>query len=188
MGLSDFLTKHGDSKNTTLTAPQRLYYINAVNSFPLEEFKKLVPLNVAANKPVYDNIMIHQVLNISELSKTVAKIIETTDQRIKTGEGQIQHDNTKTDSSKVLIVISGIDIMFQNSNMSDTSQTHNLLNSTLLQLRLRANSRHKSFKTVILSRDQARTGSSLGPSQKRTKHDGNSVYQYISKYYADYAL
>lgn len=188
MSLSDFLLKNGKTDNGTTLSPRRLYYINPVNSFPLEEFQKLVPLNVPSNKHIYDNIMINQVLNMNELSKTIDKIIETTKDTTDSNENESNPKAVHTIPSEALIVISGIDIMFQNSNMSDTTHAHNLLNSILLQLRLTANTNHGSFKTVVLSRDQGVPRSGSTTSQKRAKHDGNTVYDYISKYYADYTL
>lgn len=188
-GLSDFLIPNrGIQDNHESGNPllRKLYYIDSVNSFPLTEFQKLVPLNSPTNKKTYDNIIINQALNVNELHDIVLHIIQS--ENLFKIQNEDKSDTEPQMSTDVLIIINGTDIMFQNSSMSDTTLAHDQLNSVLLQLRVNANRNNKTFKTIVLSRDPIQNQRSNSHAQKRVKQDGNSVSKYISKYYADYEL
>ncbi|SMN20200.1 similar to Saccharomyces cerevisiae YIL132C CSM2 Protein involved in a Rad51p- [Maudiozyma saulgeensis] len=190
-GLCDYIITNRNVHNTeTKFIMKKLYYIDSVNSFPLEDFKRMIPINMPINKSIYDNVIINQALNLKELNEIIMKIIQSEKQAATTEEKRIiEKPSTSQENLKdnVLIVINGLDIMFQNSSMSDSRQAHNHLNLTLLQLRATANRGQESFKSIILSRDPL-NGDIATQQFKRTKNEGNSVYQYVSKYYADYNL
>lgn len=190
-GLCDYIITNRNVHNTeTEFIMKKLYYIDSVNSFPLEEFKTMIPINMPINKSIYDNVIINQALNLKELNEIVMKIIRTDKQRV-VNEENIKQQTLKSPQitkDNILVIINGLDIMFQNSSMSDSRQAHNHLNTTLLQLRITANRRTKSFRSVILSRDPLNSGTSTQQFKKRARNEGNSVYQYVSKYYADYDL
>ena len=163
---------------------KKLYYIDSVNSFPLDEFQKMVPIAMPINKKIYDNVIINQALNLKELTDILTKIIHSE----KKKNTDTEPDLSLSSNHKILVIINGIDIMYQNSSMSDAKQAHHQLNTSLLQLRQCSNSSDGNFKSVMLSRDPLNNSIQSFNSQKRSRYEGNSIYQFVSKFYADYSL
>lgn len=191
-GLCDFIITNrnvnateGTERNTADNIiMKKLYYIDSVNSFPLEEFQKMVPITMPINKKIYDNVIINQALNLRELTDILMKIMHSEQEQ----DSEKVPDVPSPNSHKILVVINGIDIMYQNSSMSDTKQAHHQLNTGLLRLRQRSNSSSGFFKAVILSRDLLNNSTRSFNSQKRSRYEGNSIYQFIAKFYADYSI
>lgn len=191
-GLCDFIitnrnvntVENNETNIMNNIAMKKLYYIDSVNSFPLDEFQRMIPISMPINKKIYDNVIINQALNLKELTDILTRIIHNE----KKKNTDTEPDLSLTNYHKVLVIINGIDIMYQNSSMSDTKQAHNQLNIGLLRLRQCSNSSDRFFKTVILSRGALNNSVQSSHSQKRSRYEGNSIYQFISKFYADYSL
>ncbi|KAG0669007.1 chromosome segregation in meiosis- protein [Maudiozyma exigua] len=191
-GLHDFIITNSNVNTTKGTETNivnnitmnKLYYIDSVNSFPLEEFQKMVPITIPTNKKIYDNVIINQALILRELTDILMKIMHSEQEQVS----EKVLDVPLPSSHKVLVIINGMDIMYQNSSMSDTKQAHYQLNTGLLRLRQCSNSSSGLFKAVILSRDLLNNSTRSFNSQKRSRYEGNSIYQFIAKFYADYSI
>ncbi|GAV56067.1 hypothetical protein ZYGR_0AZ02390 [Zygosaccharomyces rouxii] len=175
-----------------------VFYIDASNTFPLYQFEKLVPKDERGAK-IYESIRIQIALNLSELNLIMRKILqfisrEKVTRRLNKGTGQ--------NGLKVLLILSGIEIMFKNSKMSLPQEPyHAILRDLFLRLRVEANHSNDEFgltlKTFVIlplqecQRCQVSRGSSI-PNNKRQRMAptvlGNSVGDYIVKFYADASI
>ena len=168
--------------NGVSTAPiRKLYFIDPVNCFPLQEFQQLLSPDHVNNAGFYDNVIIATCLYLTELKGLISNMLP---ENSRDNNDIIQ---SKQDSDiSWLVVINDIDVMFRNSNITDPASAHDTLNSVLLQLRLYANEGDRSFKCVLLCRQRSRgTRSGVGDARKRPFSRGNTTVQFISKYYAD---
>lgn len=154
--MASFLKEHQRSQ---------LYFIDATNSFPLSSFQSLVPVE---KKRIYDNIRIMACSDLEELSVNINKTIQV---------HTVAKFQKESKDLETLILINGIQLMHQNTQYINPSESQNLLNSILLRLRLGGN-KDDSIKTILtFTKDSHPT--------KRMKLDGNTILQYIRKYYSD---
>lgn len=110
--LVKYIYKYLKSKQNTL-----IYYIDSVNSFPLNELREVTSINDTA---IFDRIHIVTCLDLVELKRTIMKIAEDP-----------RNTNCK-------IMIHGVDTMMNNSRIQISSQvqTYSILNYLLLKLRI----------------------------------------------------
>ncbi|CAR25494.1 hypothetical protein ZYGR_0A00580 [Zygosaccharomyces rouxii] len=172
-----------------------VFYIDASNTFPLYQFEKLVPKDERGAK-IYESIRIQIALNLSELNLIVRKILQFVS-REKVARSL--NKDTEQNGLKVLLILSGIEIMFKNSRMSSPQEPHHMiLRDLFLRLRVEANHSNDQFgltlKTFLIvplqecQRCQISPGTRM-PNNKRQRmtpmNVGNSVGDYIVKFYAD---
>lgn len=190
--VADTIDKSNSNSNVVV------FYIDASNSFPLHQFEKLVPKDETGTK-IYESIRIQIALNLNELNLTVRKILQfISREKITRRLNKVPHQN----GLKVLLILSGIEIMFKNSRMSLPQDPHHtILRDLLLRLRVEANhSCDESglmLKTfVILPLQECQKcqipKESNVPNNKRQRMVptilGNSVGDYIVKFYADTSI
>ena len=170
--------------NTILDSNNVVFYIDAASSFPLTPLQGLIPSD---NKQAYENVRIQTSLNLDELNPTIKKVI----QYLAMDKVRRRQESDRGPQS-VLIVISGIEIMFRNSKSnSPTALHHTMLRDLLLKLRVEANHsdpRGVTLKSLILLPQTVYERSHSLNSTKRLKVApifGNSLSDYIVKFYAD---
>lgn len=197
--ISKILSHHkGNSENTL---PLQLHFVDATNSFPIAQFKKIVPVS-EETKYIYDNIRITTCLDITELNRTVNRMIQliSIDQlqrysRIKNGITDREAD-TASGTSGILLIINGLEVMFRNSQINESQeQAHLLLRDVMLRLRATANqpdgNNDLQLKNIIIfpSSELFRYVSNNNNTKKRIKSNntikGNTLGEYVSKFYAD---
>lgn len=154
-----------------------IYYIDSVNSFPLNELRDITSID---DITIFDRIHIVTCLDLVELKRTIIKIIE----------------DPKNSNCK--IVIHGIDTMMNNSRIqiSNQDQIYSLLNYVLLQLRLNyrgtlivAGPRSKKRrvernKKTFFNSNFNNSGGRGGVSIQQNELMGD-VIEYIDKFYCD---
>ena len=187
--LASYLTKFLVGSNTSerntsdvsTTPIRKLYFIDPVNSFPLQEFQQLLSPDQVNNANFYDNVIIATCLDLTELKGLISNILPE-----KSKDNNAITQGRQDGDISWLVIINDIDVMFRNSNITDPALAHDTLNSVLLQLRLYANEVDHSFKCVLLCRQRSRGArSAVGDTRKRPFNRGNTTVQFISKYYAD---
>lgn len=171
------------------TAKNAVYFLDATSSFPLGEFQKAIPMS---DKQVYDNIRITTCLDLQEALQIVNKVIQllTMD--------KLQKQNSENDNDKpleILILINGLNVMFQNTQIKEAaSASHLILRDLLLKLRLIANNPQRDgsrLKSVLIfPKEEVSKYSPIhrDSSSKRLKTNafsGNTLAEYIGKFYAD---
>lgn len=159
-----------------------IYYIDSVNSFPLNELREITSINATT---IFDRIHIVTCLDLVELKRTIMKITEN-----------LRNNNCK-------IMIHGIDTMMNNSRIqiSDQDQTYSILNYLLLQLRInyrgtliitgprlkkRRIERNKNNKNNINNNSSGSVGV-IGNNGIDGPHSRlmNDVIEYINRFYCD---
>ncbi|CCC68741.1 hypothetical protein NCAS_0B06570 [Naumovozyma castellii] len=176
--------------------PSQLYFIDATNSFPIREFQRETP--VATNKDVYDNIRIITCLELEELTILVNKIIQTIQlNKIERQKKKSQNNSHHNDIQffpdlKMRVIINGLEIMFKNTQFKqDSETTHSILRDILLRLRVIANeSEGTQMQTLLLfPKDEFKISVPVGDTGRykrmRSNHNGNSLGEYVCKFYAD---
>lgn len=173
-----------------------VFYIGASNTFPLHQFEKLVPKEQNVSK-IYESVRIQITLNLNELSSTLRKILQFVS-REKVTRHLARAKSNQQKGLSILIMISGIEIMFKNSKMSLPQDPHHtILRDLFLRLRVEANHSNdqlilRTFVVLPLSECQKCQISLPSGSTTRYKRQrmtpttlGNSVGDYIVKFYAD---
>lgn len=189
--LAQYVANTLDNPNSNVI----VFYIDASNTFPLYHFEKLVPKDEKRDK-IYENIRIQIALNLTELDLIVKKILqfvsrEKVTRRLNKGAHQ--------DMLKVLLILSGVELMFKNSRMSQQQQPHHtILRDLFLRLRVEANQSSDQFgltlKTFVIlplqecQRCQISNGSNNKRQRMASTVMGNSVGDYIVKFYADTSI
>lgn len=175
------------------TVNSTVYFLDAINDFPLKEFQNTIPLD---NKVVYDNIRISTCLDLQEMMQTVTKIMQQLTMNV------LQKQNSNQESHKpveILLLINGLNVMFQNTQIKETAPIALLrLRDILLKLRFTANnpqSDGSNLKAAVIFPEEeiikfsSNQGGEINNNNKRAKrgisNDGNTLAQYIAKFYAD---
>lgn len=180
---SQFLTSNIDS------TIKQLYFIDSTDGFPLQEFQDLLPPQ--DNQQIYDNVRIMTCLEMDELKIILGKLIQTVNL------SRIDCRKNKTASkSSVLVVINGLDVMFRNSMIKNTQTAHSLLNELLLRLRMIANDEDgRDFKTLLVfpkrelnSILDSTGGRPIKKPRTAVYISGNSIGEYVAKFYADQVM
>ena len=93
---------------------------------------------------------------------------------------------------KMRVIINGLEIMFKNTQFKqDSETTHSILRDILLRLRVIANeSEGTQMQTLLLfPKDEFKISVPVGDTGRykrmRSNHNGNSLGEYVCKFYAD---
>ncbi|SCW02015.1 LAFE_0E12266g1_1 [Lachancea fermentati] len=180
--MANFLT---EERSPAVTGT--LYFIDAMDRFPLTEFQKALPHE--GHSQIYDNVRIMTCLDMEELAAMVAKISQST-QRARVAHTK----DASIAATRTLLVLRGLDVIFRNSMLRDASLAHRLLKDVMLRLRIVANTT-SDFRTIALfpSNEASEIAGNLNekPLRKKPKlslGQGNSLSHYLSKFYADRTL
>lgn len=170
--------------SVVLNSNNVVFYIDAASSFPLPQLQALVSSD---NAQAYENVRIQTSLDLDELNHTIKKVIQ-----FSTMEKVQMRQKNNSQPRNILIVISGIEIMFRNSKAtSPTTLHHTILRDILLKLRVEANHSDPegvTLKTLILlPHTECQTSQSVSFTKrlKLAPNVGNSLGDYIVKFYAD---
>lgn len=182
-------------------ASHTLYYIDATNSFPLRQFQHIVP---AANTKVYDNIRITTCLDLQELSTIVNKIVQVLNmEKLKRHQNRNENDEPAAEqvqqhspSANIIVLVNGLEIMFRNTQIKESpTQSHLILRDLLLKLRVMANSYQKDISMLrslfIFPREDLYKLDAIRQEKVKNKRPkisgihGNTLAEYIAKFYAD---
>lgn len=170
-----------------------LYYIDATNSFPLQEFQKIIAVE---QKEVYDRIRIITCLDLSELSKTLNQVVQVLNiDKIQQQQRRKEKDGENT-NVEILLILNGLEIMFRNTQMEcSPSESHLLLKDLLLKLRTIANNcevGEPMLRTVLtfpkeelLKFNSSNSQSHGNKRLKSTITNANTLAEYVAKFYAD---
>ncbi|CCD23421.1 Csm2p NDAI_0B03870 [Naumovozyma dairenensis CBS 421] len=175
---------------------RQLYFIDATNSFPLQQFQNLIPYNGEdENKRIYDNIRIITCLELGELAMVLNKIIQSIQlNKIKRQKNTTtQSEKPKEGNLNILIVVNGLETMFRNTRFKENVEvTHSVLRMALLKLRILSNERNGYHlrSLVLFPLEEMKNLSTkqlkrLKSSSNRGQNDGSSVGDYVCKYYVD---
>ncbi|AJP39344.1 Csm2p [Saccharomyces cerevisiae YJM1078] len=174
----------------------QLFFIDATSSFPLSQFQKLVPPTLPENVRIYENIRINTCLDLEELSAVTVKLLQILSMnKINAQRGT---EDAVTEPLKIILYINGLEVMFRNSQFKSSPQrSHELLRDTLLKLRVMGNDENEnaSIRTLLefpkeqlldyyLKKNNNTRTSSVRSKRRRIKN-GDSLAEYIWKYYAD---
>ncbi|CAR24989.1 Csm2p [Lachancea thermotolerans CBS 6340] len=174
-----------------------LYFIDAMDRFPIKEFCRLVPPK--ENAAVYENVRIMASLDMEELSSVVSQVVSS---------AQMSHSTRLRDPSapqpQVCVVIRGLDVIFRNTALKDQARAHLLLKDIMLRVRMMANTDPLLLKAVLLFEVQQKprginlpgsndSSQNAPPPSKRPRSDYrsgapnnlNSIAVYLMKFYAD---
>lgn len=172
-----------------------LYYIDATNRFPLKEFQQTIS---PSSKEVYDRIRIITCLDLTELAVTINKVVQALNME-KIQHQQKPSDNDRTDGNRVeiLVILQGLEIMFRNTQLNcSPSESHIALRDLLLRLRTIANNATPGssiLRTVLtFPREEVfKFGNRQANDNKRLKGgrvNGNTLGEYVAKFYADVVI
>ncbi|CAI2035986.1 hypothetical protein SEUBUCD646_0I00470 [Saccharomyces eubayanus] len=175
----------------------QLFFIDATNSFPLSHFQKLAPPDLSENAKIYENIRINTCLDLEELSAITVKILQILS--MNKINAQKDTEDAAADPLKIILYINGLEIMCRNSQIKSSPQrSHELIRDILLKLRVMANNARAPIRTVLeFPKEQLldyyfmkkNKTSALLPasthSKRRRMKNGDSLAEYIWKYYAD---
>lgn len=152
-----------------------IYYIDSVNSFPLNELREITSVN---DNTIFERIHIVTCFDLVELKRTIMKITEDP-----------RNNNCK-------IMIHGIDTMMNNSRIqiSNQDQVYSILNNILLQLRIN----YKGSLLITGPRLKKRriernknNRNNFNHNNNNSGNDGshnmlmNDVIEYINRFYCD---
>ncbi|QHS73891.1 Csm2p [Saccharomyces paradoxus] len=186
--------KQNLSKEHVIT---QLFFIDATSSFPLNQFQKFVPPNLPENVKIYENIRINTCLDLEELSAITVKLLQILSMnKINAQRGT---KDAVREPLKIILYINGLEVMFRNTQFKSSPQrSHELLRDILLKLRIMGNDENASIRTLLefpkeqlldyylVKNNDTRT-SSVRNKRRRIKN-GDSLAEYIWKYYADSLL
>lgn len=195
--MASFLISEND-----VATNRTLYFVDAMDRFPITEFCKIVPPQ--DNAAIYEKVRIVAALDMEELTAEIIKVAQFT---------QIAQSACLRDPAagqpQVYVVLRGLDVIFRNTALKDQSRAHLLLKDILLRLRMIANTDNCLVKTIAIFNAHQRpaglvlssnttvpsTGndSSSTPPMKKLRLDyragsinnANSIPAYITKFYAD---
>ncbi|CUS23964.1 LAQU0S13e00254g1_1 [Lachancea quebecensis] len=190
--MATFLTTDSDEHSA-----KTLYFIDAMDRFPIAEFCKLVPPK--ENAAVYESVRIMASLDMEELFSVVSQVVSST---------QMTHSARLRDPSvpqtQVCVVIRGLDVIFRNTALKDQARAHLLLKDIMLRLRMMANTDPLLLKAVLLFEAQQKppggnlpgskaSSEGVPPPSKRPRSEYrsgasanlNSIAAYLMKFYAD---
>lgn len=190
----DFLVEieqRSEEKKDEGTHLREVYFIDSIDSFPLRQFQSLV---TESTKGVYDRIRINNCLNLTELHDLIKKITETLILR--------KIHNKKSDPVEpldILCIVNGLDVIFRSTTVNQSAdRTNQQMRDIMLRIRQVCNEYDESpitFKMVLLFNKNDVIGLlpkeriSRLQQQKKLKYssvlEGNSVGEYIGKYYCD---
>ncbi|CAI4039635.1 hypothetical protein SMKI_09G0420 [Saccharomyces mikatae IFO 1815] len=175
----------------------QLFFIDATSSFPLNQFQNLVPPTLPENIKIYENIRINTCLDLEELSAITAKLLQILS--VNKINAQKDTEDAATVSLRIILYINGLEVMFRNSQFKSSPQrSHELLRDILLKLRVMGNDEKASIRTLLefpkeqlldyyLIKNNKTNVSSVRNKRRRVKN-GDSLAEYIWKYYADLLL
>lgn len=168
-----------------------LYYIDATNSFPLQEFQKMVE---ATNTEIYDRIRIITCLDLSELSRTLNQVVQVLNMDKIQQQKRLRDKEEGETNAEIILVLNGLEIMFRNTQMElSPSESHLLLRDILLKLRSIANNceiGEPMLRTVLVfpREELLKLNGSTSSGNKRLKTsftNANTLPEYVAKFYAD---
>ncbi|QLL31424.1 hypothetical protein HG536_0B02870 [Torulaspora globosa] len=174
-----------------------VYYIDATNRFPLKEFQQITSPN---NKEVYDRIRIITCLDLAELAVTVNKVVQVLNMdKIHRQQRQSDKDETSAaeNRTEILLVLQGLELMFRNTQLNcSPSESHLALRDLLLRLRAIANNTTSDsliLRTILTfpREELLKFMSRAANDSKRLKSsliNGNTLGEYVAKYYADIVI
>lgn len=183
-------------KTVACSRNRTLYYIDATNTFPIQDFQKIV---TNTEKEIYERIRIITCLDLSELSKNLSQIVQVLNID-KIQQRQRQNDKSEDDTNvEILLIVNGLEIMFRNTQMScSPTESHSLLRDLLLKLRTIANNCVKGepmLRTILIfPREELLKILPSSPQShgskrvKRVASNTNTLAEYVAKYYADSAV
>ncbi|CAI4064401.1 hypothetical protein SKDZ_09G0390 [Saccharomyces kudriavzevii ZP591] len=172
----------------------QLFFIDATNSFPLSQFQQLVPPTLPENVKIYENIRINTCLDLEELSAITVKILQMLSMnKISAQKGT---KDTAVDSLKIILYINGLEVMCRNSQFKSSPQrSHELIRDILLKLRVMGNDETASIRTLLeFPKEQLldyyfmknnKTNMPSMRNKRRRVKNGDSLAEYVWKYYAD---
>lgn len=168
-----------------------VYFIDSIDSFPLGQFQSLVN---ETSQGVYDHIRINNCLNLDELHGLMKKITEGLVLQ------KIHNKKSKSfEPLEILCILNGLDVIFRSTTVNQPAErTNQQMRDIMLRIRQVCNEYDESpiiFKVILLFNRNDVIG--LLPKerisrlqvQKKLKYssmrEGNSVGEYIGKYYCD---
>ncbi|QLQ78938.1 hypothetical protein HG537_0B02850 [Torulaspora globosa] len=169
-----------------------VYYIDATNRFPLKEFQQITSPN---DKEIYDRIRIITCLDLAELAITVNKVVQVLNMD-KIHRQQRQNDKDEN-PAEILLVLQGLELMFRNTQLNcSPNESHLALRDLLLRLRTIANntaSDNLKLRTMLtFPREEllkfVNRSTNDNKRLKTSSINGNTLGEYVAKYYADIVI
>ncbi|KAH3901321.1 Csm2p SCDLUD_002812 [Saccharomycodes ludwigii] len=175
-----------------------IYYINCMHPFPLSQFQRKIEQDNQNNdtnfnsnmKKIFDNISVIDCFNLDDFSTVILKLIQSI--KIKKlqdekKQQQLHRQGEKNDHEiiKLLIVVTGLDIMWDTYNIHGGVESKSRLNTILLRIRsLRTFDADFDIKTILIFPHHFDDGkvSDVLAVKRRNRF---ILSNYVARYYAD---
>lgn len=162
--------------HTNETSKLQIYYIDAINSFPIDE---LLSLQLTQEQISRINVIVS--LELKELLNTLNQIIDKFNDSVN--KNCQEKTNPKESNDKIYIILNGLETIFDNSLIQDASNAYSLLNKILLSLRLMSCEHKENWFNYMIIPRKVDDGHNSNNFKRRKLRNDLSIWEYIITYY-----